>query len=152
MKVGSLSMPYASKDFRSRKPRANRIWGFNVKHIRRLLIFGKCAAWLAAYALVFNVVLTSTLLASISPLDVSARHQLCLNSASVLATTNGNADKPIVRCPLCSLSTIVADLPPLTNQLTIRVALQAPFEISGCAVFFVNQQSADHQTRGPPNI
>lgn len=121
----------------------------------RIRTIGRWAAFVAAYALVFNVMLTSALLASISPLKFNALHELCLNGSSAAPDADGNSDpgKPIVRCPLCLSSAVaMADQPPHTPALAIRIALRLLFEPArhddGVALF----AASDHQPRGPPHL
>jgi len=121
----------------------------------RIKAIGRWAAFVAAYALVFNVMLTSALLASISPAKFNALHELCLNGSSAVPDADGNTDsgKPIIRCPLC-LSGIaaMADQPPQTPALAIRIALRIAFEPvehdDGITLF----AASDHQPRGPPHL
>jgi hypothetical protein len=82
----------------------------------RIRSIGRCNALVAAYALVFNVVLTSTLLATISPSKASAIHELCLNGGPAVPDADGSTDsgKPIVRCPLFVQRRAMADQPPQT--------------------------------------
>lgn len=135
-------------------PHANNLMGFEMG-AARIRTIGRWAAFAAAYALVFNVILTSALLASVSPLKFNALHELCLNGASSPSSTDGNGDpgKPIVRCPLClSGVAAMADQPPQTPALAIRIALRILFEPArhedGVARFAV----LDHQPRGPPHL
>lgn len=121
----------------------------------RIKRIGRLAAWAAAYALVFNVMLTSALLATISPAKFNALHELCLNGVSAAPKADGSSDpgKPIVRCPLClSSAAAMADQPPQTPALAIRIALHVPFEPvqhdDGIALF----ATSDHQPRGPPHL
>jgi hypothetical protein len=121
----------------------------------RIKRIGRFAAWAAAYALVFNVMLTSALLATISPLKLNALHELCLNGSSAIPSADGSSDpgKPIIRCPLCmSGIAAMADQPPQTPALAIRVALHIRFEPAqhndGIALF----ATSDHQPRGPPHL
>ena len=121
----------------------------------RIRTIGRWAAFVAAYALVFNVMLTSALLAKVSPLKLNALHELCLNGASAPSDADGGTDdsKPIIRCPLCVSSAVaLADLPPQSPALAIRIALQAFFEPArhddGIALF----ATLDHQPRGPPHL
>ncbi len=120
----------------------------------RIKGIGRFAALAATYALVFNVMLTSALLATISPLKFNALHELCLNGSSAAPGadgTDGNA-KPIIRCPLCMSGIAAIDLPPQSPALAIRIALRIPFEPArqqdGVAVF----AASDHQPRGPPHL
>ncbi len=120
----------------------------------RIKRIGRFAAWAAAYALVFNVMLTSALLATVSPLKFNALHELCLNgSSSAPDTDGGNGDaKPVIRCPLCISAVAALDLPPQSPALAIRIALQVLFEPArhddGVALF----AATDHRPRGPPHL
>ena len=132
----------------------NSLVGFEMG-AARIRTIGRWAAFVAAYALVFNVMLTSALLASVSPLKFNTLHELCLNGASSPSSADGNSDpgKPIVRCPLCLSSVAaMADQPPQTPALAIRIALQVFFEPvrhdDGVARF----ATLDHQPRGPPHL
>ena len=120
----------------------------------RIKRIGRFAAWAAAYALVFNVMLTSALLAAVSPLKFNALHELCLNGSSAASDTDGgNGDsKPVIRCPLCVSGATAIDLPPQSPALAIRIALQVLFEPArhddGIPLF----AATDHQPRGPPHL
>ncbi len=121
----------------------------------RIRATGRWAAFVAAYALVFNVMLTSALLATVAPAKFNALHELCLNGSSAIPDADGKTDsgKPIIRCPLC-LSGIaaMADQPPQAPALAIRIALRVLFEPAqhhnGIALF----AASDHQPRGPPHL
>lgn len=121
------------------------------QHIRRI---GRWAACVAAYVLVLNVMLTSALVASISPVQFNALHQLCLNGISAgQPADKSDPGKPIVKCPLClSSAAALADVPPQSPALAIRVALHVPFEIAEHDVLVVRPASSDHQPRGPPHL
>lgn len=113
------------------------------------------AAWAAAYALVFNVMLTSALLATISPLKLNALHELCLNGTSTGPSADGSGDtgKPIIRCPLCLSGVVaVADQPPQTPALAIRIALRVLFEPAQHDHVLARLETSDHQPRGPPHL
>ena len=117
-------------------------------NIRRM---ERWAAFVAAYALVFNVMLTSALLASISPVQFNALHQLCLNGVSAPATDKGEPAKPIVKCPLClSSAAATAGAPPQSPALVIRIALHVPFETPDHDDVIVRLANTDHRPRGLP--
>lgn len=121
----------------------------------RIRSIGRWAAFVAAYALVFNVMLTSALLASISPSKLNAFHELCLNGSSAIPDADGNTDpgKPVVRCPLClSSAAATADQPPQTPALAIRIALRVLFEPARNDHAVVRFAVSDHQPRGPPHL
>lgn len=121
----------------------------------RIRKIGRFAALAAAYALVLNAMLTSTLLAKASPFKFNPLHELCLNGGSAPSGPdgeNGNG-KPVIRCPLClsnALTTI--GQPPQSPALAIRIALLVLFEPArhgdGVALF----AATDHQPRGPPHL
>jgi hypothetical protein len=117
-------------------------------NIRRM---GQWAAFVAAYALVFNVMLTSALLAAISPTELNAQHQLCLNGVSKKAPGEDNRVAPIVTCPIClSGVAAAADLPPQSPALAIRLALYLPFETPRHDAVVVGETPRSHKPRGPP--
>ncbi|HEX7882254.1 MAG TPA: hypothetical protein VF499_05910 [Afipia sp.] len=119
-------------------------------HIRKI---GRFAAWAAAYALVFNVMLTSALLVTISPSKLNAFHELCLNGSSAAPDSNGEPGKPIVRCPLClSNAVAMADQPPQSPALAIRIALRVLFEPAAHDHLVDRFAESDHQPRGPPHL
>lgn len=120
----------------------------------RIRSIGRWAAFVAAYVLVFNVVLTSTLLATISPTQANAAHELCLNGGPAVPDADGtDSGKPIVRCPLCLSSAVaMADQPPQTPALAIRIALRVLFEAPSHDHVVVRFAESDHQPRGPPHL
>lgn len=120
----------------------------------RIKKIGRLAALVAAYALVFNVMLTSALLASISPLKLNALHELCLNGSSSGQDTDesGNPAKPIIHCPLCVSGAAMADLPPPPPALAIRIAFNVFYEVPPAQPFVAALTTDDHQPRGPPHL
>jgi len=120
----------------------------------RIKRIGRLAALVAAYALVFNVMLTSTLLASVSPLKLNDIHEFCLNgSASGQSTDDsGNPAKPIIHCPLCVSGAAMADLPPPPPALAIRIAFNVFYEFPPAELFVAPLTVDDHQPRGPPHL
>lgn len=135
-------------------PHGNSLMGFQMA-ATRIRSIGRWAAFVAVYALVFNVMLTSALLASISPLKFNALHELCLNGSSAIPDADGSSDpaKPIVRCPLCLSSAVAtADQPPQTPALAIRIALRVLFEPAPNDHVTVRFAESDHQPRGPPHL
>lgn len=121
----------------------------------RIRSIGRWAAFVAAYALIFNVMLTSALLASISPSKLNAFHELCLNGSSAVPDADGNSDpgKPVVRCPMCLSSAVaMAGQPPQTPALAIRIALRILFEPARNDHAVVRFADSDHQPRGPPHL
>lgn len=91
---------------------------------------GWIAAFAAAYALVFQVVLSSALMASVPPGGGDPLAQLCLSSASSHAQTDegGKTSKSQAHCPLCLSRTDVAALPPpVATPVIDRIAIELHF-------------------------
>jgi hypothetical protein len=117
----------------------------------RIRAIGRWAAFVAAYAVVFNLILTSTLVATISPAKANTLHELCLNgSPGVPSADDGTSGAPIVHCPLCSFSIAPLDQPPPSPALAIRIALDLSFEIARHDDAPGQPPANDHQPRGPP--
>lgn len=121
---------------------------------RRIRSLGRWAACVAAYALALNMMLTSALVASISPVEYNALHQLCLNGISTApAADQSDAGKAIIKCPLCVSSAVAAmDMPPQSPALAIRIALHVPFAASRHDAISIRASTTDHQPRGPPHL
>lgn len=114
---------------------------------------GRAAAFVAAYALVLNVILSSLLVASISP--AAAGQILCINSTDADAA-HDDAGKSgrggAIHCPLCIGHHVTGALPPpelaLGARLPVAVTTIRAFE----ARFVARFRSYDHQSRGPPAL
>lgn len=114
---------------------------------------GRVAAFVATYALVLNVVLSSLLVASVSPVAAEAGQILCINSTDANAA-HDDAGKSgrggAIHCPLCIGHHVTGALPPpefvLGARPVIAVAIVRAFETRFVARF----RSYDHQSRGPP--
>lgn len=121
----------------------------------RIKTIGRFAALAAAYALVFNVMLTSTLMAKVSPFTFNALHELCLNGGQQPSGPDGDDGngKPVIRCPLCLSNAVTAiDQPPQSPALVIRIALQVLFEPARLDDGSARFATLDHQPRGPPHL
>ncbi|MCK1483380.1 hypothetical protein IVB25_11755 [Bradyrhizobium sp. 193] len=111
------------------------------------------AAFIAAYALVFNLILSSMLAAGVSPAAAAAAHELC-SGTSNLDASRTDADKSgkklALHCPLCvGNHNLVAAPPPqaiLVGRRYVEVVIALAFE----ARFVPRLRSHDHQSRGPP--
>lgn len=124
--------------------------GFAIK--RRI---GCGAAFIAAYALVFNVILSSILVASISPLAAAAAHALCISSGDGNAArtdADNNRGKTAAHCPLCVGHTVAGALPPPHPALIARVALTARAVHSFRQRIIAHARTCDHLSRGPPAL
>ncbi len=121
--------------------------GFSRRRARALV-----AAWVAAYALVLNVVLASTLLAGQSPVQLLTGPEFCI--AAVDDGAAGDAGQPAkavpIRCPLCLGQHVSATPPPLSPALAIRIAFSIRYEVPRATPFVALRPSPAHQPRGPP--
>jgi len=118
-------------------------------------MIGSVAAFAAAYALVLNVILSSALLATLSPAALAASHELCFNSATAAALPGdtGNSGKPVaVRCPLCVSSHVGVALPPVIALPVHRIAIAVPRLVALAAPFVATERISDHYPRGPPQL
>jgi hypothetical protein len=125
-----------------------------VTHLRQKTL-GIAASWLAAYALVLNVILSSALLASLSPTALVAAHELCVNGGDA-AAAQGDAGKTgkqaAVHCPLCVSNHASGALPPVVAPLLSRVAVAISHQPAFDAAIVAFDPARDHQPRGPPQL
>lgn len=131
-------------------------WGFGVKHVPGKRIVGIGAAWVAAYALVLNVILSSMFLAALSPVAFAAGHAICANSADV-GTVRDDAGKnnkaPSIRCPVCVGIHAASALPPPPGPIFFaRNAVPISQAFAFDAALVERKKSSDHQARGPPSL
>ncbi|WP_063695444.1 DUF2946 domain-containing protein [Bradyrhizobium embrapense] len=116
---------------------------------------GSAAAFVAAYALVLNVILSSLLVAGISPVAGAADQILCINSTDA-DPAHDDAGKSgrsgAIHCPLCVGHHVTGALPPpafaFSARLPVAVTTIRAFE----ARFVARFRSYDHQSRGPPAL
>ncbi|WP_456710583.1 DUF2946 family protein [Bradyrhizobium sp. USDA 4452] len=116
---------------------------------------GSAAAFVAAYALVLNVILSSLLVAGISPVAAAADRILCINSTDA-DPAHDDAGKSgrsgAIHCPLCVGHHVTGALPPpafaFSARLPVVVTTIRAFE----ARFVARFRSYDHQSRGPPAL
>jgi len=112
------------------------------------------AAFIAAYALVFNVILSSILVASVSP-TAAAAHELCIsgdNTDAARTDADKTSGKTAVHCPLCAAHHISGALPPPHPTLTGRIPLTASAVYSFRQRIIAYARSFDHLSRGPPAL
>ena len=132
-------------------------WGTSVKYASRKRMIGIGVAWLAAYALVLNVILSSVLhAAALSPLTWAGGHILCANSAdiSVVRDDAGKSDKRApAHCPLCVSNHSTAALPPPPFPVLLeRVPSRTQSVVASGDIFVALARFSDHQARGPPGL
>jgi hypothetical protein len=113
------------------------------------------AAFIAAYALVFNALLSSILVASISPVDAALAQELCVNSLDAdmgRADADKHSGKKAVHCPLCVGHYVSGALPPPQAALIDRIPLTASVVHSFHQRIVAYARSYDHLSRGPPAL
>ena len=116
---------------------------------------GLGAAFIAVYALVFNVILSSILVASLSSISLAAAHEICIGGVSRDAAptdADKNGQKVSIHCPLCVAHHVAGGLPPLDTTLVERVLLRAEAIYSFQERVFARARSFAHLTRGPPDL
>ncbi|HXH44944.1 MAG TPA: DUF2946 family protein [Bradyrhizobium sp.] len=116
---------------------------------------GCSAAFIAAYALVFNVILSSILVSGISPLAAAAAHKLCVSSQNADAArtdADKHSGKTTAHCPLCVGHVVAGGLPPPHPALTDRIPLPASAVYSFRQRIVAYARSFDHLSRGPPAL
>ena len=113
------------------------------------------AAFIAAHALVFNILLSSILVASISPTDAALAQELCVNGNNAdMGRTDADkhSEKKAVHCPLCVGHHVSGGLPPPQPALIDRAPLTASVVYSFQQRFVAYARSFDHLSRGPPAL
>ncbi len=117
--------------------------------------FGAVACLAAVYALALNVVLSSLILASVSPAAQAAGFEICFTHPDLAAAPDdrGKTTAPAaVHCPLC-VGTHAPGAPPAIATFSVsRIAItMAPIATPGAHVVAV-QATSDHRARAPPQL
>jgi hypothetical protein len=123
-------------------------------HFSRKRRFGAVASFAAAYALVLNVILSSLLLASVSPAAYAAGIEICANNPDLAAAHDdaGNTTgKPSVHCPVC-IGHHASGAPPSVVSLPTRIALVIAPAIVPDDAAVAHRASTGHQARAPPRL
>jgi hypothetical protein len=130
--------------------------GSALKYIRRKRSIAVGAAWVAAYALVFNILLSGLILSALSPAAFAAGHVLCANSADIGTVRKDAADpskSASVRCPICIANHVASALPPPPDTyFSERVATAVTVSLAPDAAFIQPAPIFGHQARGPPRL
>ena len=120
------------------------------QHSRRRW-FGTVASLAAAYALVLNVILSSLLLASVSPALYAAGFEIC-----AVNPDHGDAGKSpgqvAVHCPVCVFAHAPGAPPQPTEFLTSRIAITIAPTVAREAAVIARLAATDHQARAPPRL
>ena len=120
------------------------------QHSRRRW-FGTVASLAAAYALVLNVVLSSLLLASVSPAARAAGFEICVVNPD--HNDAGKASGQVaVHCPVCVFSHAPGAPPQPTLFAVARVAVALAPDFSREPAIVARLAATDHQARAPPQL
>jgi hypothetical protein len=110
-------------------------------------------AFIAVYALVFNVILSSIVIAGISPLAAAAAQEFCSGDGNAAQSdADKQHGKTAMRCPLCVGHHVSGALPPPQPVLTERLPLAAPAVFAFQQRIVAHARSFDHLSRGPPAV
>ncbi|UGV25175.1 hypothetical protein E0H22_05475 [Rhodopseudomonas boonkerdii] len=124
-------------------------------HGSRKRWFGAVASLAAVYALVLNVVLSSLILASISPAAQAAGLELCLTHPDLAASpgTDGKTTgAPAVHCPAC-VGTHAPGTPPTSVTFSIsRIAIAMAPIVAHNDRIVARTATSDHRARAPPQL
>ena len=105
----------------------------------------------AAYALVLNVILSSLLLASVSPAAYAAGLEIC-----AVNPDHGDAGKSsgqaTLHCPVCVINHAPGAPPQPTTFHTARLAIIVAPTIARETVVVARLAATDHQARAPPRL
>lgn len=133
------------------------LWGSAVNNTARKRMIGIAVAWLAAYALILNVILVSVLhAAALSPGALAAGQLVCSSSTAlnVAHDNSGKNDKRTsVHCPLCTGNHSAAALPPPPISVVLeREPSQTQLVIASDYVFIALARFFHNLARGPLSL
>jgi len=113
---------------------------------------GTWAAWAGAYAFVLHAILTSVLLAGISPASAAAGFEICASGVEhALPDDSGKTSKTgIVHCSLCASHHAGGALPPLASASVVRIATVLERGRAFEQRMFGRPQASRPQPRAPP--
>jgi hypothetical protein len=124
-----------------------------LRRISRTRAIGIWAAWPAALALLLNALLTSTLLAAVSPLDRFGQALICHASGldSPAAGDSNDAIKPsAAHCKLCVPALALAP-PPLPRDAAFdRIAVSERRDPPSETLLNTSPPTANYESQGPP--
>ena len=112
---------------------------------------GLAAGLIAAYALVFNVVISS-IVVSLSPISAADAHELCSSGGTDAGGADKRGHRTAIHCPLCVSHYASGDLPPSESDLATRFAFRAEVVYAFQERIFARTRSLAHRSRGPPGL
>ena len=120
------------------------------QHTRKSL-FGTVASMAAAYALVLNVILSSLLLASVSPAAYAAGLEICAVNPDH-NDAGKSSGQTAVHCPVCVFSHAPGAPPQPTLFAVSRIAIAISPAFAHEAAIVARLTATDHQARAPPAL
>ena len=129
-------------------------WGAIVGTSRRNYRTGLAVSWLAAYALVLNIVLSSMLLATISPVGQSAGLEICISHPEPTGAPDNDKSTgtSIVHCPACVGNHAPGAPPTIASFAVTRIAVEIEASAASEDDNRPRLATSDHQARGPPRL
>lgn len=124
-------------------------------HVLRKRRFGAVASLAAAYALVLNVILSSMLLAAVSPAEAAAGFQICHNNPDLAAAQDDagkNTGQPPAHCPLCVGNHAPGAPPALDVVFASRAATVLATAVVRDDTVAAHVITSDHRARAPPQL
>ncbi|ABD90008.1 DUF2946 family protein [Rhodopseudomonas palustris] len=116
---------------------------------------GLTASFIAAYALVLNVVLSSLLLAALSPTAQVASAAICVTHPDQTTGVPGD-DKPtgiaVVHCPACIGNHAPGAPPAIASFAITRIAVAIEAVVPAANDRRPRQVAAGHRARAPPQL
>jgi hypothetical protein len=115
---------------------------------------GLAASWVAAYALLLNVVLSSMLLAAISPVAQAAGLEICISHPEPAGTPDNDksAGRSIVHCPACVGNHAPGAPPTIASFAITQIAVEIEASSASEDDNRPRRTTFDHQARGPPPL
>jgi hypothetical protein len=126
-----------------------------LKHLSRKRFVGAVASFVAAYALALNVVLSSMLLAAVSPAAAAAGFEICANNPDLAAAHDDagkSTGKAVVHCPICVGNHAAGVLPPTGPSFAVRIAVTSPPAFTPGGSVATRAATSSHQARAPPRL
>jgi hypothetical protein len=126
-----------------------------LKHLSRKRIVGAVASFVATYALVLNIVLSSMLLAAVSPVAIAAGFEICANNPDLAAAHDDagkSTGKAVVHCPICVGTHAAGPPPPSGPSFALRIAAAVAPAFTPAASVVARDATSGHQARAPPRL
>lgn len=126
-----------------------------MKHLMAKRRSGALASLVAAYALVLHVIVSSFVLATVSPAAFASGTEICVSHLETVAPDGATGKVPaksVVRCPLCVGNHAAGVLPSdvVLTALRFAVALDLQTKVETASV--IEAPYSSHQARAPPHL